>query len=673
MAVREMLLQLVKQGFSVGIVGATIFDSPQGTTRVGKELDEASTSEGDVFLVKDGPLTHFLAKTKSMVRNEMTAKESATWYSLFVKALDDIAPDIVYFYGGSPLDYLIPIEAKKRGIAAVAYLANGTYSGTRWCEDVDLILTDSQATASMYKEKLGIHPHPIGAFIDPAPVIANKHDAKNVLLVNPSLEKGAGIFVRLAMLLEKRRPDITFEVVESRGNWHELVEDISAKSGDPRTELSNVVVTPNTSDMTAVYGRARILIALSLCWESLGRVAAEAMMNGIPAITSTSGGLPEATGSGGFTIKLPAEFHEKPYTKIPNDDLLNQIVLVIERFYDDAEFYNDFAKKAREQGKNHKLEVSTQKLVNELLTLLGDSQSNKGNLKRANSDTRKSASAPLELHQHEKLKLTGHQGLTNGRHGYYFYNSLDSYIGKSLELYGEYCEHEFQLLKQFLGEGDTFWDVGANFGGLTIPLAQHVGPRGNGIAFEPQPFVFHALSGSVAANNFSHIRCLPFALSNSNSMVTIPEVNYSKAGNYGRVSIQSKDSSSEGHRVQAFRGDHLDFLPMPQLIKIDVEGMEESVVAGLENIISSEQPIIYAENDRVELSQSLIELLWSYGYILHWHITPYFNEKNFNSISRNLWPRISSFNMLCIPSGKVDKFEVDLPKITDSKIHPLAR
>jgi len=668
-----MLIQLTKRGFSIAVIGATIFDSPQGTSGIERELQKAKGSEDDIAVIKDGPLTHYLAKTKTTTRSEMTTHEYEIWFSLFTKALDDVAPDIVYFFGGNPLDFLIPIEAKKRGITSVAYLANGNYYESRWCEDVDCILTDSQATASMYKERLGIEARPIGAFIDPEPIVAKRHDPKHILIINPSLEKGAGIVVRLAMLLERSRPDIIFEVVESRGNWHQLVKSISSHYGAPRTQLSNVIITPNTPNMKPIFGRARVLLALSLWWESFGRVVAEAMMNGIPTFTSTSGGLLEAGGQGAIPVQFPDRFHKKPYNKIPDDDMLSKITSVIERLYDDDAFYHSYSQKALKQGKRHKIEVSTQKLINELMPLLDRNIKATEHLHTTKKSTPANVKSIQHLPKHAKIELSGHQGITNGRYGYYFYNSLDSYIGKSLKIYGEYCEHEFHLIKQFLSKGDTFWDVGANFGGLTIPLAQHVGPKGSGVAFEPQPFVFHALSGSVAANNFSHVRCLPFALSSSNTMLTIPEVDYSKAGNYGMVSVQDESHGTEGHLVQAYKGDDLDFLPKPKVIKIDVEGMEESVITGMEKTISSERPVIYTENDRVDFSKSLIEQLWGYDYVLYWHITPYFNAKNFNSVSRNIWPGISSFNMLCIPAEQNDAFKIDLPVIKDSQHHPLSK
>jgi glycosyltransferase involved in cell wall biosynthesis len=189
---------------------------------------------------------------------------------------------------------------------------------------------------------------------------------KNLLFINPSLEKGAGIVIQLALLLEKRRPEITFEVVESRGNWHELVKQITSHYGKSANEqLHNVVVTPNTHDMRQVYGRARLLIAPSLWWESGSRVLAEAMLNGIPAIVTDRGGSPEMIGNGGIKLKLPDECHEKPYTSFPKLDMMEPLVEKIIQFYDDDVFYREYVARAYHVGTTvHNIKTSTQRLIN---------------------------------------------------------------------------------------------------------------------------------------------------------------------------------------------------------------------------------------------------------------------------------------------------------------------
>lgn len=665
MAVRQQLLQLVKNGFEVDVIGCTIFDAAHGITRIKDHWDTIQENIGKVIRINDGHITHHLLATLSKRRDKMTSSEEGVWYSLYIKHLEEFRPDVVYFYGGQTLDLLISEEAKTRGIPAVAYLANGNYQGDRWCRDVDLVLTDSHATANFYHEKDGYKPVPIGAFIDPAPVRAARHERKNLLLVNPSLEKGAGVVVALAMMLEKRRPDIIFEVVESRGNWNALVKTVSAEFGEPRESLENVIVTPNTVDMRPIYGRARLLLALSLWFESFGRVAAEAMMNGIPALVTNRGGLPEVIGDAGFKVDFPKDCYEKPYTRIPNAELLEKLIEPILRIYDDESFYQALVKRAFVQGQQHDIENSTGRMVSALERVIYDTPSDRAHERVLIARHENNVTPKKDIEG-----MTGPMCLTAGRHGFFMFNRHDTYIGKGFEVYGEYCEHEVALLSQLLRPGQVFWDIGANIGALTIPLARVVGETGSVVAFEPNPYVFHTLAGNVAANNLSQVRCFPYALSDAAGTLTVPQVDYNKTGNFGMVSLDGSGAKG-GLSVTAIRGDEIDFVSWPNVIKIDVEGMEASVISGLTGVIRRNSPILYVENDRVEKSKALIEQLWALDYKLFWHISSYFNANNFRGVKENIWPNTSSFNMLCVPLKF--SFDIQLPQITDSSHHPLRK
>lgn len=58
------------------------------------------------------------------------------------------------------------------------------------------------------------------------------------------------------------------------------------------------------------------------------------------------------------------------------------------------------------------------------------------------------------------------------RHGTLLFNSNDTFVGRSLELYGEWCEAEIELLAQVVRRGDFVLDVGANIGTHAVPMAR---------------------------------------------------------------------------------------------------------------------------------------------------------------------------------------------------------
>ena len=74
-SVREMLLQLVGQGYEVHIVGATIFDHDRGGEESRPQWAPMKNRPGSVAMLSDGPLLHHLLVTANTRRSLMTSFE----------------------------------------------------------------------------------------------------------------------------------------------------------------------------------------------------------------------------------------------------------------------------------------------------------------------------------------------------------------------------------------------------------------------------------------------------------------------------------------------------------------------------------------------------------------------------------------------------------------------
>jgi len=367
MSVRQMLLQLIKKGIEVRVLGAANFDHERGTAGLKDRWPSIQNRTGQFVALTDGPLAHQIFVTQSTRRADMTCQEEAGWFGKYRRILAQFQPDTVFYFGGKPLDFLIASEARSQGCAVAFYLVNGNYTRDRWCRDVDRVITDSQATADLYRKRLGIDAKPVGTFINPADVNAAHHTRKHVLFINPAPAKGGGIVARLAMLMSRRRPDIRFEVVQARGSWEAMLNVVSGRYGTPVKSLDNVVVTPHTRDMRSVYGRARLLLAPSLWWESGARVLVEAMINGIPPLITDCGGMPEIVQDGGVLWQLDPVFHQKPFNRIPSDDQLEPMIKCIESLYDNPEQYEKLSDRALHVARtHHSMENSTRRLVQAL-------------------------------------------------------------------------------------------------------------------------------------------------------------------------------------------------------------------------------------------------------------------------------------------------------------------
>ena len=233
----------------------------------------------------------------------------------FVKLYDDLLdqwkPDVILSYGGQSFMPRMFGSAKQRGITTVFTLFNFAYFSTDCFQDVDTIHVPSQYAADVYKKRLGINTVPIPLVMNEEKIMASSppEERKYVTFVNPQPHKGVYVFARIAEILAAKRPVIPFLVVESRADSRSLL-----RTGVTLEQLGNVSVMRTTPTPSDIYGVSKIVLMPSLWDETFGRVAAEAMMNGIPVIGSHRGALPEVIGDAGMTLEIPEYY--TPETRI---------------------------------------------------------------------------------------------------------------------------------------------------------------------------------------------------------------------------------------------------------------------------------------------------------------------------------------------------------------------
>lgn len=257
--------------------------------------------------------------------------------------------------------------------------------------------------------------------------------------------------------------------------------------------------------------------------------------------------------------------------------------------------------------------------------------------------------------------------MVEARHGTMLFNRNDVYVGRSIQKYGEYSELELQFLTSAVGQGDVVIEVGANIGTHTVALAKKAGPTGRILAFEPQRIVFQTLCANLALNSISNTHCFHSALSDTEGELSVPPVDYTRPANFGGLGMAA---AGRGEPVAARLLDGIGRLPRLKLIKIDVEGMEVAVIRGASKTISEHRPALYVENDRIDKSAELIELIASLDYRMYWHRPPLYNPDNYFGDTENLFPNIVSVNMICLPKS-AQPIE-GLREVTGTDYHPLA-
>lgn len=115
----------------------------------------------------------------------------------------------------------------------------------------------------------------------PFPALA-AFDRGWVTMINPSAIKGVSIFAGLA----RRLPGVAFAAVPT---W-----STTAADRDLLAALPNMTLLPAVDDIDDLFARVRVLVVPSLWGEAFGQIVVEALLRGVPVMTSDQGGLPEA-------------------------------------------------------------------------------------------------------------------------------------------------------------------------------------------------------------------------------------------------------------------------------------------------------------------------------------------------------------------------------------------
>ena len=183
-------------------------------------------------------------------------------------------------------------------------------------------------------------------------------------------------------------------------------------------------------------------------------------------------------------------------------------------------------------------------------------------------------------------------------------------VGSSLHScwLGTYELEKQRTLTRFVKPGSTVFDIGANAGFYTLAFSRLVGEQGRVWSFEPLAENANNILRHIKLNGLRNVVLLQAATTDRTGIVGFRT---SEANTSGAI------SQEELYKVPAVSLDYLvenQICAMPDLIKMDVEGAESSVLEGCKLILSGKTTIIFIALHGDEQKIRCRKILESFGY-----------------------------------------------------------
>lgn len=176
---------------------------------------------------------------------------------------------------------------------------------------------------------------------------------------------------------------------------------------------------------------------------------------------------------------------------------------------------------------------------------------------------------------------------------------------------GSYEYYKQRVFVDTVKNGGILFDIGAHVGFYTLLASVLVGSTGRVYAFEPVLRNLFYLGKHLKINHITNVTVVKAAVSDLSGEATFDEGPGSSMGHLSAQGTYIVNTVTLDEMIAAKQ------IPVPDYLKIDVEGAEWSVLHGAKFLLAQSHPTIFLATHSPTIHQECCRFLESLGYSLH--------------------------------------------------------
>jgi len=220
--------------------------------------------------------------------------------------------------------------------------------------------------------------------------------------------------------------------------------------------------------------------------------------------------------------------------------------------------------------------------------------------------------------------------------------AADDPVTRSLQIYGEWAEHETILLSGLIEEGHTVLEFGGDFAAHALWMSHIVGPTGEVHIAEPRRIRFQQACANVAINGLGNVFTHPVWLGRDQRSATL--------------NTMTRTDGTDTHemiRIVTVDSLRLDAL---HLLKVNQPHALADMLAGATETVRTHRPLIYARLSGLDTAQAEVDAIKALGYRAWSHVPYLFNSDNHAGVETNIFPGMVQQNVIAAPADSRFEF-----------------